>query len=312
MRALRGFFVGGFDWDGSAGRGPVIVALVTLIAIVFASPLISSATGGRLSPAQVDSVLSALVLVQLFGTIVRRLHDAGRSGWWLLLAILPYMPALMLLALLALPRNTGPVRRETKVARRVGLALTCLLALFLLSRFFWTDHLVEDETMSPALQSGDYVAALTLFRAPERGEVVIHDTPGARDQVMRVVGLPGERVTQTDEGLAINNTPAGYASSGDAVTETLPGGASHQILPFAGGPASLVAEVPEGYVLLLGDNRPFDAAFASQARLSARIVPASDLRGRVVRIIASSDSWRGGLPAWVAGMRWDRVWSAPW
>jgi signal peptidase I len=311
--ALRGFFLGGFDWHGSAGRGAVLVGLVTLVAIELAAPRISAALGGLLSPRQIYGALLALVYVQLFGTIVRRLHDAGRSGWWLLLAILPYMPFLMLLALLALPRAAAPERRPSSPWRRVGFALTLCLALIEFSRLFWVDHLVASEHMEPGLLYGDFVGATTVFGAPERGEVVIYASPGARPEVMRVIGMPGELVAQRETGLEIDGTPVVYRDAegpGPARIEELPGGVSHAVIPAADG-FPRAAEIPEGYVLLLGDNRALDAAFASEARLGARIVPVSHVRARVGRILYSSADWRSGVPAWVAAMRWGRIWSMP-
>jgi len=308
MTAARGFFVGGFDWDGTAGRGPVLVGLAVLVAITLTAPLAASATGGRLSVQQMDSVLSSLVLVQLFGTIVRRLHDAGRSGFWLLLAILPYMPVLIMLALLALPSGGGQAQPAPRIWRRLGLGLTVFLALFLASRLFWIDHLVEGEQMRPTLRRGDYVAALAYFRPPDRGDVVIASTADDGEVVLRVVGLAGERVAQQDRGIAIDGEPAAIGPGGQ---ETLPGGAVHRVVPLIGRASSLVAEIPDGYLLLLGDNRAFDVAFASEARLAARMLPESQVRARVVRVLASSENWRGGLPAWLRGMRWDRVWIVP-
>lgn len=313
MGALRGFFIGGFDWHGSAGRGAVLVGLVTLVAIELAAPRISVALGGLLSPRQVYGALLALVYVQLFGTIVRRLHDAGRSGWWLLLAVLPYMPFLILLALLVLPRAAAPARRPPSLWRRVGFALTLCLALIEFSRLFWIDHLVDTQHMEPGLLSGDFVGATTLFSTPERGELVIYGAPGARPEVMRVVGMSGERVAQRDAGLEIDGVPVAYADPpepGRTRIEQLPGGVAHAVIPAPDG-FPRVAEIPEGFVLLLGDNRALDAAFASEARLGARIVPVSDVRARVGRILYSSADWRSGVPAWIAAMRWSRIWSAP-
>lgn len=313
MGALRGFFLGGFDWHGSAGRGPVLVALVALLGIEFAAHPVSQALGGLLSPRQIYGAFLAVVYVQLFGTIVRRLHDAGRSGWWLLLAVLPYMPFLILLALLVLPGAAAPDRRPASRWRRIGFALTLCLAMIEFSRLFWIDHLVYSDHMEPTLLTGDFVAATTLFGVPERGELVIHAGPGARLTVMRVIGMPGEQVAQRETGLEIDGEAVTYRDvegNGALSIEDLPGAVSHVIIPASEG-FPRVAEIPEGYVLLLGDNRALDAAFASEARLGARIVPVSDVRARVGRILYSSADWRSGVPAWVAAMRWSRIWSVP-
>lgn len=44
----------------------------------------------------------------------RRLHDTGRSGWWVWITILPYLGSLILLVLLLLPaKTTGNTYRES-------------------------------------------------------------------------------------------------------------------------------------------------------------------------------------------------------
>ncbi|SLN45186.1 signal peptidase I [Roseisalinus antarcticus] len=315
MGAIRAFFVGGFDWNGTTGRASVVVGLLTFGLILVVSPSLAEATGGRLTLRQVVFVLSALVTVQMFGTIVRRLHDAGRSGWWLLLAAIPYMPILLMLALLALPPTERGRRWEPASSRRLALGLTLVLALFMASRAFWTDHLLASEAMSPTLWQGDYVAAATLFRAPRRGDIVVYDAgpaqPGAL-QVMRVVGLAGETVRLGPEGPEIDGAPVPRETGAAGVLETLPGGPAYDVVPEGqpGGPYVAVT-VPAGAVLVLADNRLLDAAFASQASLEAHVISEASVRARIVLVLASSASWRGGVPAWVRGMRWDRVWSVP-
>lgn len=39
---------------------------------------------------------------------VRRLHDTGRSGWWVLIALVPLIGTIALLVLLALESQPGP------------------------------------------------------------------------------------------------------------------------------------------------------------------------------------------------------------
>lgn len=44
----------------------------------------------------VVAVYVLLALLPLLSVTVRRLHDTGRSGWWVLLAVLPYLSGLLL------------------------------------------------------------------------------------------------------------------------------------------------------------------------------------------------------------------------
>lgn len=60
------------------------------------------------------SLYSLLVLLPALGVSVRRLHDTGKSGWWILLHFIPVIGTVILLVLLALEgdRETnryGPV-----------------------------------------------------------------------------------------------------------------------------------------------------------------------------------------------------------
>ena len=44
-----------------------------------------------------SSIYGLLVLIPVLGLGVRRLHDIGRTGWWLLIALIPLIGAIVLL-----------------------------------------------------------------------------------------------------------------------------------------------------------------------------------------------------------------------
>ena len=48
------------------------------------------------------SIYSLAVLVPSIAVSVRRLHDTGRSGWWLLIGLVPLIGSLWLIVLLCL------------------------------------------------------------------------------------------------------------------------------------------------------------------------------------------------------------------
>ena len=54
-------------------------------------------TGGT-----IYGLYALLVLIPSIAVAVRRLHDTGRSGWWLLLALIPAIGAIILLVFLVL------------------------------------------------------------------------------------------------------------------------------------------------------------------------------------------------------------------
>ena len=47
------------------------------------------------------------VLIQSIALAVRRLHDSDKSGWWLLIAFIPLIGALVLLVFYILPGTAG-------------------------------------------------------------------------------------------------------------------------------------------------------------------------------------------------------------
>ena len=49
-----------------------------------------------------STVLSLILLVPGLAVCIRRLHDTGRSGWWYLLVLIPYIGAFALLIIFCL------------------------------------------------------------------------------------------------------------------------------------------------------------------------------------------------------------------
>jgi uncharacterized membrane protein YhaH (DUF805 family) len=91
------------EFSGRAGRQEywlfflfnVIVATVTLfVESLFVESLLGS-------PAVLYSLYCLAVLLPGIGVSVRRLHDTNRSGWWLLLALIPF-GVIVILVLMAL------------------------------------------------------------------------------------------------------------------------------------------------------------------------------------------------------------------
>lgn len=62
----------------------------------------------------VRGILSTLLTLGLFlptlGIGVRRLHDTDRSGWWFLIALLPFIGSIVLLVFFCLPSTEGENR----------------------------------------------------------------------------------------------------------------------------------------------------------------------------------------------------------
>ena len=58
----------------------------------------------------IDNIVRLLFLLPLLAVGARRLHDIGRTGWWLLLSLVPIIGPIALLIMLALPGTPGPNR----------------------------------------------------------------------------------------------------------------------------------------------------------------------------------------------------------
>ena len=94
-------------WDGRAGRPEFWwFALANFIVVVVLVIL-----------AQVSSLFYVLyviyglgVLLPEIGVAIRRLQDTDKSGWWILLAFVPFVGGLILLVFFCLEGTPGPNR----------------------------------------------------------------------------------------------------------------------------------------------------------------------------------------------------------
>ncbi len=55
-------------------------------------------------------VYGLAVLLPALGVAIRRLHDVNRSGWWLLIAFIPFLGALVLLLFMVTDSSPGSNR----------------------------------------------------------------------------------------------------------------------------------------------------------------------------------------------------------
>jgi uncharacterized membrane protein YhaH (DUF805 family) len=70
----------------------VLIEFAIVFAVVSLSVSSASVTGSRapMDTTGLDLVLYAVTIVVNLPLLVRRLHDTGRSGWWCLLALVPF------------------------------------------------------------------------------------------------------------------------------------------------------------------------------------------------------------------------------
>jgi uncharacterized membrane protein YhaH (DUF805 family) len=90
------------EFDGRARRKEYwmffLVNLIISVLIGFATGFIGGMLGlPNTLVTMIALVYSLAVLLPGLAVGVRRLHDTGRSGWWLLIALIPILGALILL-----------------------------------------------------------------------------------------------------------------------------------------------------------------------------------------------------------------------
>lgn len=66
--------------------------------------LVEKRIGG---PGVIGGVYSLAILIPAIAVSVRRLHDTGRSGWWLLISLVPLVGAIILLVFMVTDSTPG-------------------------------------------------------------------------------------------------------------------------------------------------------------------------------------------------------------
>jgi uncharacterized membrane protein YhaH (DUF805 family) len=98
-------------FDGRARRKEYWMFVLFNVIFSFVASIIDSVAGltytssgnsyGYASVGIISSLYSLAVLLPTIGVGIRRLHDIGKSGWWLLISLVPLAGPIWLLVLLA-------------------------------------------------------------------------------------------------------------------------------------------------------------------------------------------------------------------
>ena len=99
-------------FEGRARRKEYwIFVLISSLILIFLS-LIDEMTGWKVwdDEGVLGLLYSIAVFVPTLAVLVRRLHDTDRSGWWILIALIPLVGAIVLLVFLILKGSEGDNR----------------------------------------------------------------------------------------------------------------------------------------------------------------------------------------------------------
>ena len=320
-----------FDLNGTATRKQALRVFAVLLAGIAVVVL-----SDRLAPSVTRVVLPVVGLVHVWwwATVVRRLHDAGRSGAWAVLMLVPVLGGLVSIVALML-RSARPFNDSHAGLRVAGSLGLVLVALFWLTRAFWAPYWVPAESMKPTLLVGDYlVVRHTRADNLTRGDVVVFRHPVTGEPwAKRLIGLPGDLVQMQGGHVVLNGAPLAQEDAGrmretygpqgplakrprcfNAVVgvggvcekqlfrETQPDSRSYLVANIENGAfADDIGPftVPEGQLFLLGDNRDnsADSRFAQGAG-GLGFVPAENVIGRGTRVVFSA----AGASLWAV---WD-------
>ncbi|MBS0223537.1 MAG: signal peptidase I [Proteobacteria bacterium] len=206
-----------------------------------------------------------------------------------------------------------PWHRSTWIAAVIVIPLSIGLQSVLVSTAGWHSFVVYSGSGMPSLMEGDYVFVDTRHysgSSPTYGDMIVLRDPRthAVAYMMRVVGLPGDRIQLSKGILLLNGQPVHRESAGpwehassssifaktyELFRETLPNGRAYDILQLDANEIlgnTKEYRVPSDNFFVLGDNR--DNSLDSRVPNAVGFVPRANIVGQAHTIYWSSDLTR--------------------
>lgn len=159
--------------------------------------------------------------------------------------------------------------RQKSLFRTVAEPIAIAIALAALVRAAVHIYSIPSASMAPTLEVGDQILVTRYFAAPQRGDVVVFQSPMQPDELMvkRVIGLPGDVIDSRFGRVRIDG-------------HTLP---EPYVLRVAATGAIETQFVPRDSYFVLGDNR--DESLDSR---SWGVVPRENIVGRARLVLWSA------------------------
>src|SRR5690625_384407 len=151
-------------------------------------------------------------------------------------------------------------KEKKKKKEWIEWAKALLVALglaFIVRMFLFAPIIIDGPSMLPTLHDRDQMIVNKYsyyFSDPERFDIVVFHAPLQKDFIKRVIGLPGEHVAVIDNVLYIDGDPVAqdFLRENDSDANTFDSVRNDFSLEEIPGNYDVI---PEGHVLVLGDNR---------------------------------------------------------
>lgn len=137
-------------------------------------------------------------------------------------------------------------------------ALLIAFALaFIVRMFFFAPIVVDGTSMMPTLHNHDQMIVNKFIydiSEPDRFDIIVFHATPEEDFIKRVIGLPGEHVAVKDEVLYVDGEPIKEPFLKKVKEHLKPNQTLTKDFELEDIPGNYET-IPEGYVLVLGDNR---------------------------------------------------------
>lgn len=138
-------------------------------------------------------------------------------------------------------RQADPVRR---ILEYIGIIIAAIVLAYVLQAFLIKPFKIPSSSMEPTLVPGDRVLVNRLaykLGDIERGEIIVFRSPedGSVDFIKRVIAVGGDTVEVRNGEVIVNGVPQ-----------------EEPYVQYTDSTSFRANMVPEGYVFVMGDNRP--------------------------------------------------------